>query len=104
MIFAVDRILDVEHRRDVLAQPLAVGDGEAPIGVLGHDLQRAAILLRDFYAHEAVAQIIGHRLDDRSNALLEPGFLDVALFVQIESQSNLQDNKKSGGRSGHPLS
>ena len=45
VILAVDRILDVEHRRQILAQPLAVGDGEAPVGILGHDLQRRAVLL-----------------------------------------------------------
>ncbi len=80
MVFAVDRVLDVEHRRQVLAQALAIGDGEAALAVFGHDLQRQAVLLRDLHADEAVAQINRHRLDDPRNAGFEAGFLDVSPF------------------------
>ena len=84
MILAVDRILDVEHRRDVFAQPLAVGDVEAAIAVLGHDLQRQAVLLRHLHTHEAVAEIVGDGLDDAGDPLLEAGLLDVSFLSQVE--------------------
>ena len=86
MVLAVDRILDVENRRHVLGQPLAIRDGKAPVCILGHDLQRRAVLLRDLHADKGIAEVIGHRLDDARHARLEPGFLDVALFSQIEAQ------------------
>src|SRR5262249_26038326 len=89
MIFAVDRILDVEHGREILAQTLAIGDGKAAVLVLGHDLQRAAIVLRDLHADQRIAEVVGDRLDDPRDARLEAGFLDVAFFVQIESQTVL---------------
>src|SRR3569833_122686 len=86
VVFAVDRILDVEHRRQIFAQPLAIGDGEPAVGVLGHDLQRAAVVLRDLHADQRIAEVVGDRLDDVRDALLEAGFADVTLFSQIESQ------------------
>jgi hypothetical protein len=35
MVFPVDRILDVEDGREVFREPFAVGDGKAPVLVLG---------------------------------------------------------------------
>ncbi|MNL67901.1 hypothetical protein D3C87_1925460 [compost metagenome] len=103
MVFAVDRVLDVQHRGEVLGKGLAVGDGEAPVLVLGHDLQSAAVFRSDLDAHQGIAQIVGHRLDNTGDAGFQARFLDVALFGQVESHEG-PDNKKSGGRSGHPPS
>ena len=88
MIFAVDGILDIEHRRDVLAEALAVGDGEAAIGILGHDLQRATVFLRNLDADQRIAEVVGDRLDDARDPRLEAGFLDVAFFGQVEGHVN----------------
>ncbi len=96
MILAVDRVFDVEHRREVLAQPLAVVDGEAAVGILGHDLQRAAVLGRHLHAHERKAHVVGDGLDDARDARLEAGFLDVAFFVRVED--HVPGNKKERGR------
>ena len=74
------------HMLQVLAEALAIGDGEAAIGIFGHDLQRAAVLLRDFHADQRIAEIIGDRLDDAGDPRLEAGFLDVAFLGQVESQ------------------
>jgi hypothetical protein len=84
MIFAIDRILDVEHGREVFAEPLAIGDGEAAVLVLGHDLQRAAIVLRDLHADQRVAEVVGDGLDNARNPRFEPSLPDVSFLVQVE--------------------
>ena len=63
MVFAVDRILDVERRIDLAAQPLAIVDGETPVRIFGHDLQRRAVLGEDLHPHQPVAEIVGDRRD-----------------------------------------
>ena len=76
----VDRILDVEGRRDIARDGLAILDIHRPVGPLGHDLHGHAVQRRDLDAHEAVAEALDHRLDDMRDAGLEPGLGDDARF------------------------
>jgi len=80
IVGAVDRVLDVEGRRDVARDGLAILDVHGAVGLLGHDLDRHAVQRRDLDAHQPVAEALDDRLDDMRDAGLEPGLGDDARF------------------------
>ena len=53
MIRLVDRIFDIEDRRNGPADLLAILDGHGAVLALGHDLQRQAVLPGQPHAHQA---------------------------------------------------
>ena len=81
MIGLLDRILDVEHRRDGTAHFLAILDGHRAVVALGHDLQRQAVLRREADAHEAKADGAKHRRNDQRDARIDAAFADDAVIA-----------------------
>ena len=82
MIGLLDRILDVERRRDGAAHFLAVLDRHGAVVALGHDLQREAVLRQQADAHKPEADGAKHRRDDQRDARIDSAFADDAVIVQ----------------------
>ena len=82
-VFAVDRILHVENRRERTRDRLAILDRHRAVGPLRHDLHGAALRGGHPHAHQPVAHAGQHRRGDRGDAcghaLLddEPGLGDI---------------------------
>jgi hypothetical protein len=81
MIRHLDRIVDVERRRDCLAHGLAAFDGHRAVRLLRHDLHRAAVLAGDAHAHQPIAEIGDRRLDDGRDARGDAALDDDALVL-----------------------
>ncbi len=81
MIGLLDRILDIERRRDGAAHLLAILDGHRAVFALGHDLQRQAVLGRQADAHKAEADGAKDRRDDQRDARIDAAFADDAVIV-----------------------
>ena len=64
----LDRVGDVEHRRQRPRNRLAIVDLHGSIGPFGHDLDRAAVLGGDLDPHQPVAHPLQHRACDRRHA------------------------------------
>ena len=67
-IGAIDRIGDVEHRRQRPRRGLAILDRHAAVRPLGHDLHGAAGGAGDAHAHQPIAEPFEHRLDKGGDA------------------------------------
>jgi hypothetical protein len=52
------------------------------MGVFRHDLQRAAVFLGHLDAHQCIAEIIGHRLDNGGDPGFHARFLDIAFSCE----------------------
>ena len=81
MIGAVDRVFNIEDRRDHPAQRLAILDGHRSVGALGHHLQGRAVLTGQAHTHQPEAFGIEHRLDQHGDTGIDPGLGDQARFV-----------------------
>ena len=73
MVGAVDRILDVEHRRQGTGQIGAIVDIHLAARALRHHLDGAALAPADPHADQIQAEVGGHRLGDRGDARGKPG-------------------------------
>ena len=80
---AVDRIGDVEHRRQRARGGFAILDQHRAVGPLGHDLHGAAVAAGDAHAHQPIAEAFEHRLGDRGDA---------------RAQARLDDQARLGAR------
>ncbi len=78
----LDRIVDVEHRRQRPRDILAILDAHRAVGALGHDLHRAAGLRGDAHAHQAEAEVGEHRLGQHADAGGDAGVDDQARLVE----------------------
>jgi len=65
---AIDRIGDIEHRRERARDRLAVLDAHRPIRPFGHDLDRAAVEPRNLHPHETIADAAQDRLGNGGHA------------------------------------
>ena len=72
-IGTVDRVGDVEHRRQCTRHRLAILDLHRSIRPFGHDLHSAAGLAGNPDAHQAIAQLLQDGACDRGDARRHPG-------------------------------
>ena len=100
--FAADRVLDIEHGADRVADRLAILDPEGvAIGAVGHDLHHRPFLAADLHPHELVAHVLdggGHGVGD---ARLQPLVLrtfDAARHGSRPRESGPKTKKAAPGR------
>ena len=82
-IGAVDRVGDIEDRRQRARNLFAILDRQRAVRPLGHDLHRAAFGAGNAHPHQPIAHALDHRLGDRGDA---------------RGQSRLRDQARIGGR------
>ncbi|MEY9611702.1 hypothetical protein ABIF21_004576 [Bradyrhizobium elkanii] len=92
---ALDRVGDVEHRRQRARDRLAILELHRAVGPLRHDLHGAAGIARDLDAHQAIAHALQHRDRHRGDARRDPGLDDE---TRLGEQFGVHGR---GGRFGH---
>jgi hypothetical protein len=112
-VLAIDRILDVEHRRERARGGLAILDQHRAVRPLRHDLHGAAGRRGDPHAHQPIAEAGQHRRcergDARRHALLgdEPGLGEVVHVDRFHHARVPSGNKKErvpgGAHSQKPI-
>ena len=110
-------VFDVEHRRQRLARQFAIVDVHRAVGLLGHDLQRHAVLAGDLHAHQTEAEAHQGRSCDMRNARRQTGLgiearliqrcvdlgFDFGQAILRSGDKGVQVTKKSGSRRGPTL-
>jgi hypothetical protein len=81
MIGDLDGIVDIERRRDRLADGFAALDIHGSVRLLGHDLQRQPALPRKANANEAEADRAKDGLNDQGDAGVDAGLADDAVVA-----------------------
>ena len=70
---AVDRLVDVENRRQSPRNGLAVLDRHAAVRALRHDLDGGAVSGRNLNPYKAIAELFDDRLGDMGDARADAG-------------------------------
>ena len=83
MVGDADVIIDIEHGRQSAADLLAIIHIHAAIGPFGHDLHGAAVLRRDFDAHQPEADAFNGRFHHARHTGGDAGFFNQTGFDRL---------------------